>query len=118
MQVQPKVSDTNAADDDCRNNAAVDEDTTAQPAIPQRGEAPENNGYRSCDRIDLREGLIDLENALDHDLPLMSGSKVVANHVLHHVGDDESAYSRGDEYGDACKTLGNDCGKRELIVCP
>ncbi|PYX30491.1 MAG: hypothetical protein DMG80_12195 [Acidobacteria bacterium] len=66
-------------------------------------------------RINAREGLIDLKNALDHNLPLMLGGRNIEHHVLHYSRNDESADRRGDDDRDAREAVGHDGSEGEPI---
>lgn len=111
MDVKPQVRHANSKNDQRRNDATVDGDSTTESSIPQGGGGPENNRERGSHGINPTEGLIDLKNAVDHDLPLVRGGRNIAGHVPHNTWDDESADRRSHEHGDAGEAEGDDCSE-------
>src|SRR5437763_6521723 len=70
MNVEPQVAHADRNHDERRNEPAIGGDTSAESSVAQGGGGPENNCERSSDRINSTEGLIDLKNTVNHDLPL------------------------------------------------
>ena len=84
MDIESQVTYTDAKNDECRNEAAVDGNTTAESSIPQGRGGPEDDCQRGGYGVNAGECLIDLKNPGDHDLPLMRGRRIVAEHALHN----------------------------------
>jgi len=101
MNVQPEMPDADPNNDQRGNDAAVDRQTTAQAPIPEYRDRPEDHREGRSYRINLCEGLIDLENPIDYDLPRMGIGSSVLSHMLEDRWDNESADCRGHEHSDA-----------------
>src|SRR5579864_2473781 len=115
VNVEPQMPDSNPSNDEQRNDTAVDGDTAAESSVPQRGDRPKNDCHRGTHRINSREGLIDLENAVDHNLPLMRGGRNIPDHVLPNTRDDESADRGSDDHRHAREAEGDDCGEGDPV---
>src|SRR5271169_820930 len=115
MDVEPQVTDSDAKNDDWGNDAAVDGDTTGESSVPQRGNGPKNDCGRAGHGINAREGLIDLKDAVDHNLPLVRSVSNIADHVLHKIRDGESADRGGDHDGNACEAVGDDASEGDPV---
>jgi hypothetical protein len=115
MDIDPQVTDADAKNGEWGNDAAVDGDTMAESSVPQRGDGPKNNCDRGGHGINARESLIDLKDAVDHNLPLVRSVSNIADHVLHEIRDGESADRRGDHDGNASEAVGDDGGEGDPV---
>ncbi len=109
------MADADANNDEGGDDATVDGDSAAKSSVAQRGDRPQNNCERGGNGINASEGLIDLKNGGNHDLPVAGGGRNVADHVLQDVRDDESADRRGDYDGDARETASDDCSEGDPV---
>ena len=91
MHIEAKMADDDADRDERRNGDPINRESAAQPAVAQRGDGPQYDRERRADRIKLGHCLVDLEDRLYRDVPLMRIRPVVAQHGLDDVGHDEAA---------------------------